>query len=364
MRFFLRQVRFGAFLGLLVPFFACQGVGTRTKNSYDTVYAPTYASHFVVLSSGSDTLLRVIDPWQGAKGVVRDYPVSGRGFGRVVAMSSSHTAFIEALGCSDLVVGVSGPQYISSAAFSSLPDVGYDNNLNFELIVSLAPDLFTTYEISGENSAAVEKLRSLGIDPLYVADYLEQSALAKAEWVVAFGALMGEFGRSIDIFQKVEHRYDSLRRSVAARIDSLGVSRPVVMLNSPYNDVWYMPSDDSYFVSMIDDAGGSYVGRGWSGNVSRAVSIEAAYALLAKSDVWLNPSAATNSVADLETANALLGRVAIPVYNNTARGGRSGGSDFWESGVLRCDIALADLVSMLYPEMPTDHKLYYYKRLR
>lgn len=337
---------------------SCGGETESLSSRYDTLYAPRYARHFVVLSRGDSVVLRTINPWQGATNEVRDYTIAP--VQRMICMSSSHTAFIDTLGCADLVVGVSSPDYFTNTRFADLPDVGYDKGMNVELIASLRPDIIAAYEISGENSSVMEKLTSFGIRPLYIADYLEDSPLARAEWVVALGAVLNRLDQGRDIFAHVESSYIGLRD----RIKSQDIKPRSVMLNSPYKGVWYLPGDSSYIVQLIRDAGGLYVAQGKADNVSHAVSTEVAYSKLLEADVWLNPSSYISSVEDLRRENPLLGNIKIPVFNNTLRGGRSGGSDFWESGVVAPDRVLEDLIRIIHPELGLDGELYYYKELK
>lgn len=340
-------------------FYGCGHSRVLSESGLDTLYVPSYASHFLVLGSGDTTILRVKNPWQGATGVEYDYRFTDS-VSSVITMSSSHSAFLEALGEGDLVVGVSGARYLTSEKMRSLPDVGYDNNMNYELMVALRPSLVTIYEIAGENSATTKKLEALGLRTVYVADYLEDSPLAKAEWIVAFGAISGQMDRAREIFKGVESGYNAIRDSVAqARVTPVKV-----MFNSPYRDVWYLPSDSSYIVRMLIDAGGEYVAAGTEGNVSRAVSVEVAYAMLKKADVWLNPSGHIVSKAQLKGENALLQDVDIPVFSNNARGSESGGSDFWESGTIHPDVALKDMVKILHPKILPSYEPYYYRELK
>lgn len=82
-------------------------------------------------------------------------------------------------------------------------------------------------------------------------------------------------------------------------------------------------------------------------------------------DFWLN----LGQVASIEELCAIaphftkvdavrLGRV----YNNTKRTNESRGSDFWESGAVRPDVILEDLVKILHNEASTE-ELYYYTKL-
>ena len=51
------------------------------------------------------------------------------------------------------------------------------------------------------------------------------------------------------------------------------------------------------------------------------------------------------------------------VFNNNRRQTPAGGSDFWESGVIRPDLVLRDLCAVFNPQAADTAELYYYKRL-
>ncbi len=336
-----------------------------SSGEYDTLYAPKYAKHFVVLSKGDSVVLRVISPWQGAKDVIFDYNVAdymnaeGQ---RIITMSTSHSALFDALGLEDNIVGVSGPQWLSNPVHRSLPDVGYGTSLHYETIVGLGCDIFTTYEVSGENSSSAEKLKSLKVPAVYIADYIEDSPLAKAEWIVALGTLVQKTAEAEAIFESVEENYNATKTLIAKYLEDESKVSPKVMLNSPYKDVWYMPGDSSYMVQLLNDAGACYVAKGTEDNVSRPVSMESAFMMLREADVWLNPAADIRSCEALEKVNPLLKGFDIEVYTNSAKEIGSG-SDFWESGVLRCDVVLKDLAKIFYRDLPLEHNLYYHWKL-
>ena len=108
----------------------------------------------------------------------------------VVCMSSSHVAMFDAIGQVRRVSGVSGIDYISNPYVrehrlcGEVRDVGYDTNLNFELLAAMRPDLMLLYGVTGENTVVTGKLRELGIPYVYIGDYVEESPLGKAEWLV------------------------------------------------------------------------------------------------------------------------------------------------------------------------------------
>lgn len=86
--------------------------------------------------------------------------------GRIVCMSSTHIAMLDAIGEAGRVVGVSGIDYISNpdiqARRDSIGDVGYEGNINYELLLSLDPDLVLLFGVNGASSAE-GKLKETGI---------------------------------------------------------------------------------------------------------------------------------------------------------------------------------------------------------
>ena len=87
--------------------------------------------------------------------------------------------------------------------------------------------------------------------------------------------------------------------------------------------------------------------------------------LASRADFWLNLGQ-INSLDELKAAAPrFVGVDAVKftrVYNNTKRTNPSRGSDFWESGSVRPDLILKDLVQILHHEAKTE-ELYYYKKL-
>lgn len=342
-------------------------------------YPTRYAERFEIQDGGTGRILRVKNPWQGASGVVFDYFLSEDGakpdsafvgevigipVRRVVCMSSSHVAFISACGEAQTVIGVSGARFLtdSTVRAAGVADVGYDSNVNFELIVSLKPDVVLAYEVSGENSVVVEKLKSLGVKVMYIADYLENNPLGRAEWIVAFGALFGDPERGQSLFDSISTDY-AAAKALASEVKG----RPEVMLNSPWQDVWFVPGDRNYMVQMLLDAGGQYVCRGTDSDTSRPISSEVALMKCMEADYWLCPGSAM-TIKELNAANPLFGDIPAMrnnlVFNNNARNTPEGGSDFWESGAVYPNVILKDLIYILHPDLLPDHQLYYFHRLK
>ncbi len=363
---------------------ASKGEGSKFYN--EALYEPKYASGFEILTREgcSSSLLRVMRPWQGEEAesfellILRGGEKAPAGYEgavidgsaeRIVALSSSNVAMFDALGKASSIVGVSGLDYISSPAIRErgeqglTRDVGYDSNLNFEILLALRPDVVLLYSVAGGNSTITAKLTELGIPYLYIGDYAEESPLGKAEWIVAMGEICGKREEAIKEFEACSERYNAIAEQVA---NSNIERKPRIVLNTPYRDVWYLPHNDSYMVKLIRDAGGDYFYDGNTSQQTQPISIELAYKLVSESDMWLETGMAVNSIEDLKRSIPKFADMPPvlnnAVYNSTARTTPMGGSDFYESGVVRPDVILADMVEIMHPEI-LDHELYYYKRL-
>lgn len=340
---------------LLSMLFSCGNNATKTTE-YEVLYKPKYATRFELRSVSDSTILIVRDPWQGAVGQTKSYYLSGDAK-RIIAMSSSHTAFLDAISCSDNVIAVSGADFLFNPTHQKKSDIGYDNALNYEKILALNSDIMTVYEVNGENNKQTDKLHDLGVNVMQIADYLEDNPLGRAEWIVVFGAMVGKMDLAQEKFDAIEARYNATKKYAAK-------NELKVMLNSPYRDVWYMPGDGSYMVKLLVDAGGVYLGAGVAEAKSRPISLETAYAMLLKADIWLNPSAHIGSVEQLKSENIQLKNINVPVYSNIKRNTAAGGSDFWESGVVNPDKILVDLQNILRSGGTiVDDSLFYFKKI-
>lgn len=346
----------------------------------DTVYAPEFARRFVVTKApGKQSLLLTVNnPWQGADSkssqllLLRGGETAPAGFtgavvdsvaSRMVAMSTTNVAMLDCLDELDKVVAVSGRRFLTTPRLpKDIIDAGNEADADFEAIVSAAPDLALIYGVSTP-SVMEPKLKQLNIPYVYIADYLEQSPLGRAEWLVALGYLTGREKEAIDRFSETALRYNDLKSS----IDELPAGkRPKVMLNAPYNDAWFMPDRNSYMVTLITDAGGRYINDSNSTGTSVAVGDEEAFMMAQQSDIWLCPG----SFATIKELTATLPRFASArpvkngqVWNNTLQATSTGGNDFYESGSVNPDRILEDLIEIINPG-DHDYQPYYFKQLR
>ena len=343
------------------------------------IYTPEYAAGFKILGATNvqSTLIQVFNPWQGAKEVEMSYfisrngeqaptgftgPTIPAGAKRIVCMSSSYIAMLDALGQVNRIVAVSGIDYVSNpyilAHKDSIKDMGPE--MNYELLLGLKPDIVLLYGIGDAQTAITDKLKELSIPYIYMGEYLEESPLGKAEWMVVLSELTDSREKGIEIFSEIPKRYLSLK----ALTESVGQC-PTVMFNTPWNDSWVMPSTKSYMAQLVADAGAEYIYKENSSNSSTPIGLETAYGLIQKADYWINVGSAT-SLDELKTVNPKFADAKAvrerTVYNNNLRLTPTGGNDYWESAVVHPDMVLRDLIHIFHPELVPD-SLYYYRYL-
>jgi len=291
---------------------------------------------------------------------------------RLVVMSTSYIGFLDAIGCDSVICGISGCEYVCDSnivtrvADGTVAEVGYEASPDYEKIVSLHPDLLLTYSVSGTKSRFVTKLESLGIRVFTVNEHLESDPLARAAYVCLFGALTGRMDAADSVLRSVTAAYESLCADVPDDVRK-------VLVNIPYNDQWFIPGGDSYLTRLVSAAGGEILGTEAGQSNSSVISLEAAYSLSKEASCWLNVGWCTtmeqlmgenpifeNILGNVKANAAATGHAdSVVVWNNNLRLNPNGGNDFWESGVVRPDLVLEDLISILHPQASKSAGHYY-----
>ena len=351
---------------------------TSLENYNIDLYTPSYASGFEIKGAEgkSSTLINALNPWQGADSITsslfiaRDGEVPPDGFNgtvidhtpeRIIVMSGTYIAMLDLLDSVDKIVGVSGIDYISNEYITQhrnkIGDVGYEGNIDYEKLLSLDPDLVMLYGLYSA-SPMEPRLKELGIPYIYIGDYVEQSPLGKSELLIAFGEIINKRTTSEIKFDSIATRYNMLKDMVSDHI----IEAPTVMVNTPYGNTWYMPSADSYVVTLITDAGGKYIYDKAIGSASSAIDLEEAYALTSMADMWLDVGQC-KSLEDLakscpkftDTRCFMNGYV----YNNNRQSTPGGGNLFYETAIITPDLVLRDLTKIFHPELISDDFVYY-----
>ena len=372
------------FLIIFVLLCSCRSPRNQENSRQKSPAGDGYAHGFSVTAKEGEYLLTVRNPWEKArnveltyllkerknKGTERDsganviyYPVR-----RVICLSTSHLAFLNLLGESGKVTGVSGAPYISDKLIikgisdGKIRDVGYGSNLNYEEIIRQRPDVVFAYGVDGEISGFLGKFRDLGIPVVMVAEYLESNPLGKTEWIKFMAPFFGKVSQADSLFREIEKRYLRLAEQTAHLSD-----RPHVMVGLPYRDNWWVPGADSYLARLIADAGGHYLAGKAGNHESYVISMEDAIHIFSGANFWINTGMVSRK-EEILSADPRFGKLPFfstaLIFNNNKRCTPAGGIDFWESGTVCPDVVLSDLIRIFHPELKRSDSLVYYREVR
>lgn len=343
----------------------------------------TYAKGFKVNNYDTYRKVSITAPWQKSNGVSFDYylvdrtkqipsELAGKNIirtpvSRVICLSTTHVGFVSALNEAPSIQGISGAGYVSDSivrqrvANKQIADIGYDQGINYELILSLKPDLIIAYGVGGDVTGFMNKLHDLGLPVVLNGEYLEETPLAKAEWIKFIGAFYGKDKQAEVYFENTANSYKSLSKRV-----SDVKTHPVILTGLPFKDAWWMAGGRSNLAALIKDAGGEFLWKDNSSHEAFVVSLEEVVVRSAKADYWLNCGSA-NTIQDIISTDSRFS--AFPqvqkkaIFNNNLRIGPEGGNDYWELGVVRPDLILSDLIKIFHPECDSSAHFNFYKQV-
>ena len=178
------------FLLTFIAFLMLSGCQTKTKptsafTKEDNTQKNAAGFDIIETENTERTIIHEHNPWLAAVGVEMSYFVARNGeqapkdfdgviipagAKRIICMSSTYIAMLDAINQVDRVVGVSGMNYVSNpyvlAHKETIKDMGTE--INYVLLVGLAPDLVLLYGIGDAHSTVTDILIELNVPYMYV----------------------------------------------------------------------------------------------------------------------------------------------------------------------------------------------------
>lgn len=367
----LRLITPRASISLLPAFFAFLSLSAPPAAAESS--APRWARAAEWETSGGETRVIVREPWKGARKplhyVIAADPDAPRGaipasLRRIACLAAVHVGFLDALGMTDRIVAVDAASHIhhggvrAAVAEGRVAQVGSGSRLNVERLLAARPDVVLANAVGASEHAALRRLERAGVSVLITAEWMENHPLARAEWVRLIGLLLGRADEADSVFAAVETAYRESGRRARARDH-----RPAVLLGGPFRDQWFVPGGGSFMARFLADAGAEYP---WSGDTTAGgvpLSFETVLTRARAADLWLHPGD-WRSLSEGASRDPRFAAFAAfrdgNVYNNDARRRADGANDYWESGAVRPDRVLADLIAIFHGD---GDSLYYYRRL-
>jgi len=376
---------------LLLLVLAVVSCGSNNTKQHSANYSTdslqlNYANGFSVFYKNNYKIIKVTNPFNGAVNETFVYVLYNKGdkqpvvegnnivyiqkpIQNIVCMSTTQIGYINALGLDSLIVGLSGADYVynkglqQKIAQGKIVDVGYESGFNYEVFMGLNPDLAFMYGINSGVKAQVDKLSKLKKKAVIAGEYLEPTALAKAEWLLFFSAFFDKEQQAKQIMDSIALEYNTLKEQAIKAIN-----KPKVLVGVPWKGVWYLPGGQSLTSQFITDAGGEYLWADNEGVESFSISLEDIMLKSKNADVWMHTSSC-QSLQDIVNTDSRLKNISVfgegKVLNNCKRMSPMNGNDYFESGVVNPHIILKDIVSFLHPELvDPNYELKYYKVLK
>ena len=201
----------------------------------------------------------------------------------------------------------------------------------------------------GATSAALAVIRSAGMPVVANTEWLEPTALARAEWLKYMALFLNEERAAQQLYGAMKARYRALSARATARPED---ESPLVMTGRSTRGDFVIAGGRSYVAALINDAGGRYA---WADNTaagSATVDLEAQIRRAGNADIWINGGGWQSLAAMLEDEPRYAEFKAYrtgQVWVYERRVTPAGGNDYWSRSVSHPDLVLADLVKIFHP---------------
>ena len=386
---------FALFLSILFLVFSCKQKASSAQiddvESQSEVIQLKYAKGFQIKAYSNFKVLEILKPWKDSQKIYRFAIINKNDNIRaeslseklsktslydgviisplqsIVVTSTTHLPALELLDEADKLVGFPGTDYISSKKIRTLikagkvKDLGQNNGLNTEILLALNPDAVITFGIESTNKAA-ENIEKANIPVIYNGEWIEQTPLAKAEWIKMFGVLFNKEEQARETFNHIENEY--LKAKATAQKATI---QPTVLSGAMYRGVWYLPSGQSPEAQLLKDANTNYLWKDTKEEGSLELSFESVLEKGQGADIWLSPSN-YGSYRDLKAANKLYEKFKAfkqqSIFSFVNTKGDTGGLLYFEMGTARPDLVLKDLIKIAHPELMKDDTFTFYKPLK
>lgn len=320
------------------------------RNPWDTTH--TLATYILVPKGKSR-------PQNLPEGVVVEVPVT-----KAAVCTAVHAGIWKRLGELQKIKAVCEPQYIAlqeikqGVSSGKITDLGLATSIDPEKLIAVSPDILI---VSPFENTSYGRLEKTGVVVVQDASYMEDSPLARAEWVKFEAAFAGKDSLAEAIFSRIEKRYTDLCSQV-----SKTTTRPTVFTELKYGQVWYVPGGNSYMGQFLKDAGARYLWSDVKQSGSVPLSFESVYEKAEKADFWLvkyNNPTGDFTYQQLEADYKPYTQFSA-FRNKHIFYINSGKNTYYDDGPMEPEVILADLVRIFHPELLPNHQMVYYAKMK
>ena len=377
----MKKILLSAYIVTWVLLLSACGGGSKTSSLQaegDTIRMK-YSSLLQIVKHADYTVVTIRNPWDTLK-VLHTYLLADREKplpehlpeGTVVRTPLQKSVIYSSVHCSlwselDELKGIGGvcgleyiklPQIQEGCRNGSIVNVGNSMNPDIERIIDLRPDAILLSPF--ENSGGYGRVGKLNIPIIECADYMETSALGRAEWMRLYGLLLGKEAQADSLFAGIEKEYLTLTQQVKSQ----NLKRPTVISEMKNSSAWYIPGGNSTMGRLYQDAGADYVFAYLSNSGSVPLAFETVFDRGGNADIWLikynQPQDKTYS--ELERDYAPYARFKA-FQDRKVYGCNTNHVPFYEESPFHPELLLKDLIKIFHPELLPDYNLKYFSNL-
>lgn len=377
----MKKILLSAYIVTWVLLLSACGGGSKTSSLQaegDTIRMK-YSSLLQIVKHADYTVVTIRNPWDTLK-VLHTYLLADREKplpkhlpeGTVVRTPLQKSVIYSSVHCSlwselDELKGIGGvcgleyiklPQIQEGCRNGSIVNVGNSMNPDIERIIDLRPDAILLSPF--ENSGGYGRVGKLNIPIIECADYMETSALGRAEWMRLYGLLLGKEAQADSLFAGIEKEYLTLTQQVKSQ----NLKRPTVISEMKNSSAWYIPGGNSTMGRLYQDAGADYVFASLSNSGSVPLAFETVFDRGGNADIWLikynQPQDKTYS--ELERDYAPYARFKA-FQDRKVYGCNTNHVPFYEESPFHPELLLKDLIKIFHPELLPDYDLKYFSNL-
>ena len=367
----------------LVILCSCSGGFSRSAGAQDgDTLQLKYAEHLTIIRHQNYTEVHLADPWNEGRtlhtyllvpqkddsGKPIDIPehlpegtVVRTPLQRSVVATSVHCGLIHSFGKEKNIAGVCDLQYINipfvqqGCKNGRIANCGSGLQPTLEISLDLQPDAMFLSPF--QNSGGYGRLEKLGIPIIETADYMETSALGRAEWMRFYGMLFGAETAADSIVCAVEAKYRQLKER--AKSDPAKVS---TIMDKLTGSVWYVPGGQSTIGRLIQDANIQYPWHDDTHSGSLALPFESVLEQGVETTLWFfryNAPTTTTLKALLTEENGYKQFRAF--QSGDVYGCNTGTTTFYEDTPFHPDLLLRDFICIAHPRLGLGEPSYFKK---
>ena len=358
---------------------SCNANRTSADVADGTVVEMKYADLLTLTECDGYIYAQVSNPWDSV-GVLHSYILVEKGddlpadlpegdviripLSNSVVYTSVHNSLLDEIGAYSAIRGVCDLKYIDIQKLQDdvkagrIVDLGESTSPDIEAIIDLSPDAILLSPF--QNSGSYGRLGKLGIPIVECADYMETSALGRAEWMRFYGLLYGKDDAADSLFNVVSSEYNDLK-ALAAKAETT----PTVITDFKFGASWYVPGGNSTVGRLLADAASDYIFKDRPESGSVPLDPEVVFDAAIDAEFWVAKYSQTTDKTYEEIAQDYGSYSRMAAFRNrNIYACNTALVPFYEETPFHPNRLLKDYVKIFHPDLLPDYQLRYFKKIQ